>query len=153
MKTRNFALIAILVALSIVVVSTSAVVVINSHTHVDTNNNRAGSDSPRLSIDAETKIKQDYLDFYTKIRHPDATKDDVMTLSYYGTYKDCVVVKMTDAFTGYVQVITFQTIGGVTISYPDSNTAIAWKNGIFYSLQDAYDTGLLTVDDLIQIAT
>jgi hypothetical protein len=101
----------------------------------------------------ETKIKQDYLDAFTEKRVPGSTIDDVFVENYYGIYTDCIVVRMTDRFTSYTTAITYETIDGVTISYSSSNKAVAWKDGVFYDLQNAYDEGLLTKDDLIRVAS
>jgi hypothetical protein len=107
---------------------------------------------PHLSSDVEIKIKQDFLDFYTKTENPDATVDDVSILFYYGTYGGCVAVKMTDRFSVYYQVITIETIDGIKISTNDSNPIHVWKDENFYSLQEAYDEGYLTKDNLREIA-
>jgi hypothetical protein len=42
-------------------------------------------------------------------------------------------------------------IAGITFVYPDTNTIRAWKDGIFYNLQDAYALGLLTQEDIQSI--
>jgi hypothetical protein len=104
-----------------------------------------------LSEDIKTKIKQDYLDSCTKIDHPDATVDDVMIYKYYGTYGRCVAVMMTDRFSVYATVICHETIGGIVIDYSDSNRIVIWKDGSFYNLHEAFDSGLLTKGNLREI--
>ena len=107
-----------------------------------------------LSAETEMKIKQDYLDFRTKVYHPDATVDDVTIDTYYGTYGSCVAVMMTDAFSDYTDAIpieTYETIGGIWIIYNSSNEILIWEDGSFHRLQEAFDSGLLTRDNLREI--
>jgi len=104
-----------------------------------------------LSAETETMIKQDYLEFYTKIGTPNATIDDVYIRNYYGTYGSCVAVMMIDAHTLYIQVTGSETIDGITFYYNDAKRILIWENGNFYRLQIANDMGLLTKDDLICI--
>jgi hypothetical protein len=99
------------------------------------------------------KIKQDYLEFHTKPMYPDATVDDIEIKKYYGTYGGCVAVLMTDNYTGYSQALETEVVDGITIQYFDSNKMLIWKNGNFHHLQEAYDEGLLTKDDLSLIGS
>jgi len=107
---------------------------------------------PGLTEAAETEIKQSFLDSRTRAWWPDASTDDVFVLDYYGTYDGCVVVRMTDRFTGHLAVITYEDIDGVRLVYSSSNKAIAWKDGHFYGLQDAYSQGLLQKGDIEEVA-
>jgi len=111
---------------------------------------QSGGDT--LGPKTEAKMKQDYLESHTWQFQADATIDDVFVQNYYGTYGDCAVVIIYDGFSAYLTVITSETIDGITITTSDSNTIRAWKNGEFYSLQDAYDLGFLTKSDLKKIS-
>ena len=84
--------------------------------------------------------------------NPGATIDDIAVDHYYGTYNGTAVVIMTDAFARYLTVLTSETVGGATFHYPNSNKALAWNDGSFYSLQEAYSIGLLTENDLREMA-
>lgn len=70
---------------------------------------------------------------------------------YYGTYNNTVPVILEGTGISYATVITTETVAGYTFTYPCSNTMWVWNNGSFYSLQDAYDKGLLTKEDIAEI--
>ena len=105
-----------------------------------------------LSAEMEAKIKLDYLDFFTKKWHPEATADDVMIQEYCGTYNDHVAVMINDVFTVHALATGSETVDGVTIHYSDSRRILIWADGDFYRLQTAYDMGLLMKMDLIEIS-
>ncbi|MCL2032920.1 MAG: hypothetical protein FWG96_06625 [Methanomassiliicoccaceae archaeon] len=104
-----------------------------------------------LGKDVEMKIKQDYLDFHVKHINPDATADDVWLLGCCGIYDGCVAVMMDYSLSRYLTATGSETVGGVTFYYGNSNRILVWEDGNFHSLQEAYDAGLLTKDDLIKI--
>lgn len=74
--------------------------------------------------------------------------DDVSIYKYYGNFNDCIVVMLTDRYTGYLGEADVETIAGVAIAYGDANRIIAYKEGILYTLQEAYDAGYLTVANI-----
>ena len=77
------------------------------------------------------------------------TIKDIEILDNYGTYKGAVVIRMN---RGAYQVLTTIEIDGVEFNFSDSNTALVWKDGIFYELEDAYNENLLTKKDLLSLA-
>ena len=153
-----------LVILSLALVVNAAAVIVLAFSVQDSHNNVQG-DPPSageinytcygsnfgLSAETEAEIKQDWLEFRTKIHNPGATADDVSVHRYYGTYGDCAAVIMTDRFSAYLAAITYEIVEDLIFSYPDSNTICIWKDGDFCTLQEAYDGGLLTKDDLKKI--
>jgi len=137
----------------VAVVAVVAIAVLSAQDGQDDDQTEWDSPVP-LSAEMEMKIKQDYLDFRTKVYHPDATVDDVTIDTYYGTYGSCVAVMMTDAFSDYTDAIpieTYETIGGIWIIYNSSNEILIWEDGSFHRLQEAFDSGLLTRDNLREI--
>ena len=110
-----------------------------------------------LSEETANQIKQTHLDDMRKQPWfedddfvPPASIDGV-ELDYYGTYNDCVAVKIY----GYEMHLTEpweDTVAGVTFMYGSSNEIKVWHNGRLYRLQAAYDNGMLTKDDLRNIA-
>ena len=101
--------------------------------------------------------------------------NDVQIENYYGSYKyfdisgkpynDCVAVMMVSAYDVYFDEPWEETVAGVLFRYSNGNRIHLWKignsdelmtgildTGRFYELQEAYDLGLLTEDDLISIA-
>jgi len=154
-----------LVILSLVVISVVfSVSVLAMHPHDVTTTTNSDNDSlPMTSFpkngsfygpskETEIQIKQDYLNYILLERVPEATFDDVFIFEYYGSFSGCYVVRMSDRFSGYAAVITYETIDHITITYSDTNKAVAWKDGAIYSITDAYDRGLLTPDDIESIS-
>lgn len=106
------------------------------------------------SLDPVTlnSVKEAYLQEKLANGYPkDMTLDDIYAVAYYGTYSDCVVVMLTDRHTGYTTAIEDETIAGVTIRYSDANRIVAYKDGVLYTLQEAYDIGFLTVANIVRI--
>jgi len=102
-----------------------------------------------LSAETERQIIQDYWDLKVEA----AANRGIP--HYYGTYNGYVVVvfRWSNAF------LCWRTnIGGIwfwELTAPVScagNTIDAWKDGRFYDIADLYEEGLLTREDLIQIA-
>jgi len=101
-----------------------------------------------LDMDLERRILRDFKESGGE-REYDENKDITWLRSYYGTYNGYVVVRLS--------LGSYQTdwrppanIGGFKINiYP--HPIIAWKDGQVYELEDAYDLGLLTQDDISSI--
>ena len=49
-------------------------------------------------------------------------------------------------------MITTIQIGGVDLTFSNTNVAIVWHDDGFFELQEAYDKELLTREDLVSIA-
>ena len=116
-----------------------------------------------LSAQTEKQIIQDYWDFliekgYGKefLEHG-VTIDSIRISRYYGTYNGYSVVVFDWAV---ITVVWSKEIGGIYFYEPTPpNTRLAqkgmitaWKDGRFYDIADLYEEGLLTREDLIQIA-
>lgn len=109
-----------------------------------TNNLKPDVDS--LGSETIDLIKSAYLQERLKEGYPaDMIIDDVSIYKYYGNFNDCIVVMLTDRYTGYLDEIAVETIAGVTIGYGDANRIVAYKDGTLYTLQEAYDACYLTV--------
>lgn len=77
---------------------------------------------------------------------------DTVHYSSYGEYNGAHAIMITADSIGYGAAITYDVIGGIALTYPDGHTMDVYYNGEFCSLTAAYETGLLTRDDLIEIA-
>ena len=107
---------------------------------------------PGLSAETEKQIKHDYLyNYLDEYAQTYLTIDDIRFDYYFGNYNGCVVI----AFLGDATVNTFITAAGVVFGFPLSAVMHAWKqgenstNGYFYKVQEAYDLGFLTLDEII----
>ncbi|MCL2140508.1 MAG: hypothetical protein FWH42_02350 [Dehalococcoidia bacterium] len=105
---------------------------------------------PELDAETELMVRLSYLARLAEAGYTGFKIDDIFVDYYYGTYNECVAVMMSAKGMEYLQVVTFSEDG--TVSYSNSNRILAWKNSIFYSLQEAYDQGFLTRADLQRIA-
>ena len=66
----------------------------------------------------------------------------------YGEFHGTHVVMFNEIA---LQVLTSETVDGVTFNYPTSLHLTAYNNGNFYSLQEAFDNGLLTHGNLVTL--
>lgn len=70
---------------------------------------------------------------------------------YYGTYDGKIPVIIKGVELLYNDVSLKETVAGYTFTYPDNCAMVVWKNGTFYSLGEAYDSGILTKEQIKQI--
>ena len=77
---------------------------------------------------------------------------DTVYFFSYGEYNGAYPIMITAEEFGYAAVITYDVVGEVTLTYPSSQKMDVYYKGEFYSLPQAYDKGLLTDSDLIEIA-
>jgi len=84
----------------------------------------------------------------------DLSPYDFSIKMYYGNYNGCIAVIM-GSISSIDAVSPTRTVADVTFygaGYLAPVYIIAWKDGEFYDLQDAYDSELLTKEDLANIA-
>ncbi len=70
---------------------------------------------------------------------------------YLGIYSDCAIVGVSEGLETDGQNNKW-IIGNVVIQIDPNYPFFAYKNGQLYSLEDAYNAGLITKDDLLLIA-
>ena len=107
-----------------------------------------------LSAEIEWRIRQDYFDFLGQygIMPSGYTVKDFWIIRYYGIYNDCVAIMMDGRGVGHTGEVWDIITGDTLFVYGSSNTIYAWKEGRFYGLNDAYNQGLLTRENLMNIA-
>ena len=66
----------------------------------------------------------------------------------YGEFRGTHVVMFNELAP---QVLTSETVDGVTFNYPTTIHLTAYKNGYFYSLSEAFEQGLLTHGNLVTL--
>jgi len=112
-------------------------------------------DGPAPGVDINNtelgkRIRQDHLNQHYAGQAWRPTIDDVRITAYYGTYNGCSAVIIPVGGTG---AITNVVVAGILFTYSGSGTSIVvWKDGTFYGLQKAYDLGLLTRENIVEIA-
>ncbi len=111
---------------------------------IPSDNDADGIEQPSESF--IERIKQDYREYcgYEDDRSVDITQ-------YYGAYNgNCVplVIRQDASFTAVFK----QEIAGVSFVFPESaSIIIVWADGNFYSLEEAYESGYLTAEQLEDI--
>lgn len=115
------------------------------------------SKNPGLTVDpydpedkvpemTEQQIRQDYCK-----ANPNTTVDQVR-LRFMGVFEDAYVMFVDVKGMMYAEVINTENVGGIQFVYSCSQHMQVWHEGEFYSLRLAYDAGLLTTEDLRQLA-
>lgn len=96
----------------------------------------------------EDQIKQDY---YVMLDNSKFNIEDVYIYRYFGIYNGGVAVMMALYGVSLPPAIDEIMVVGLKFSFNTGRHIIMWKNGTFYSLQNAYDENFLTVDELEKI--
>ena len=98
----------------------------------------------------EEQLKKDYLAYAISLGEKSLTINDVRVLNYYGQYNNSFIVKMD---RGAYQVFTYVTFPELKIEFEfsDTNTPLVYNAGEFYELSNAYYSGVLTKDNLIEL--
>jgi len=89
-----------------------------------------------LTDEIKTQISMDYPNFLSQ------------AVNYYGTYNKAVVFRVQGGWLAHISEIA----ANILFDYPDRNTMRVWKEGQFYSLHTAYEEGILTKNDIKNIA-
>ena len=105
-----------------------------------------GQIDPKLGLE----VKQAYAYLWAS-KGEDFSVDKVTFLKYYGTYNGAAVVKISGAPVEYKQAMELHRVEGVTFLYTDSNYIVVYKDNGFYNIEEAYNEGILTFDDLKKI--
>ena len=97
------------------------------------------------------QIRRDYFNFLRDNRLD--TIDDVWIGGYYGTYNDgfAIIMETIIPFPSPA-VLRTTVIADIEFQYNSGLNIVFWHEGRFYRLQDAYDLGLLTQEDLKEIS-
>ncbi len=97
----------------------------------------------------DKQLMSDYIQYAHSIGQDDLDIDEVKIIEKYGEYNGASIVKIN---RGAFQVITYVSFCDIDIimQFPDSNTPLVYKNGTFYELGNAYTSGILTSENIIE---
>ena len=115
------------------------------------NGNKFINIEPQLNSEIEMQIKQDYLEAHAKDYFAGATIDTIEISPYYGTFNGSVVVMMWVGYALYTDAPETRweaNVAGILFRNVWQNSILVWNGGKFYELQEAYDLGLLSQEDL-----
>jgi len=104
----------------------------------------------------ELKLTQDYQAHLLALCGEDYREDfaleRIWIQQYFGRYSGCEVVYMGCALV-YTEEVRHVEIAGYTVVFSSGQEVYAYKDAAFYTLEQAYDGGLITADDVYAIAT
>ena len=79
-----------------------------------------------------------------------ADEYDFMSIKYLGSYNGYTAIIL---YEGYQPAVMKKIIGDVLFDFPSRpNWVFAWKEGEIYELDDLYEQGLITREDLVEMA-
>ena len=112
-------------------------------------------DSPDIPPDNdENGIAQPSERFIEQIKedYRDGGAEEVYITEYYGVYNgNCVPLVIHHSIAAYT--IIEQTIAGETFLFADTSKVIdVWVDGEFFTLEEAYEKGYLTAEQIADIA-
>lgn len=100
-----------------------------------------------LSENTLLRIKKDYI----KFTNEDLSVEDIAVMYYYGKYNDSYAVVMHSIDAEYSEWEWAEKVGSVEITYSSGYFSMIYNNGQFYRLPEAFDKGLISENDLLQI--
>jgi hypothetical protein len=108
-----------------------------------------------MTEEMELRVKTDWLKQYLCESYPVHLRpeegynvDNVLIISYFGTYSGSVTLIITDAYTRTAGSWSVEIAG---YNFDGSLGIMVWNNGDFYSLSKAYDEGFLVENNISNI--
>ena len=113
------------------------------------------SDFPSKHLDAEgidpavaLTLRKDYLEqLRSEYPEEEITLEDIWVSTYYGTYSGCEIVYMGAPFV-YTDAERSVVVAGYIITLGSSRKLYVHKDAHFYTLNEAYNAGYITVEDV-----
>ena len=98
------------------------------------------------------QLREDYVRFLEETSPNDHgwDLDKTRVSSYFGHYNGCDMVYM-DCDQAYTQALRSVEVAGYVITFGSGQEVYAYKDAQFYTLQSAYEAGLLTEQDVYAI--
>jgi|GEM_PF-4251507 len=96
-----------------------------------------------------SEIKQDYYEQF--VYEKDKTVSDVIVDYYVGRYNGYYVLMLSYKGEPFFDGCFTVCFDEYSITYSNSNTLRAWKDGAFYDLEELYKLGELSKKDIKQI--
>ena len=106
-------------------------------------------DPATLSTVIENQIEEDWLNKDPEYWSPG---HEVTRINYYGTYNDWIAVKIYDNFSDGPTMSLVQNVDGIVFGFNIISTIHMWKSGDFLRFHEAYEQGLITRENLMDIA-
>jgi hypothetical protein len=104
---------------------------------------------------SELQLRKDYLiyldNLYDGYDHGN-TLFNVWILWHIGTYSNCEIVTMASQM-GFTQAERPEIIAGYTVTFGSGQPVYAYKDSTFLPIEDAYEAGWLTKEDIYDIGS
>ena len=116
----------------------------------ETESDKYSSESGQ-EVDASKSVEEILMNAWKQ----DPRLPQVKVQYYYGEYGDnCLVAIMgSGLMKKYYGRDRVESVGGIEFQYYDYNSIVVFKNGVFYTLNDALNEALLDTEDLKDIAS
>ena len=113
-------------------------------------------DDEKIDIALAYKLREDYSSYLINLLG-DAYKDafpidEIWVSRYFGNINGCEIVYMGS----YLQVTDAERpveIAGYTIIFPSGQELYAYKDSEFYTIKEAFDSGIIQKEDVYEIGT
>ena len=102
----------------------------------------------KVKLDSMTKMDmaKDYIEF--RNQESDFMFVEVIISAVSGSYNGAYVMKMSFNSVPEVNVLVEKEVGGVVFNVSVCADLVAYKDGSFYSLEDAFEQGIVSAEDL-----
>lgn len=93
---------------------------------------------------SQDKLEQEMKEAYMRqfVEEDDYSIEN-LSIAHYGEYDGCQVVFVNGYFM-YLQALSGETVAGYNFRYSSSQKLLAYKDGTYQYLQEAYDDGWLS---------
>ena len=105
-----------------------------------------------LSEEMKERILEDFAAFDHGDEYDPSYHGIFQIERYYGSYDGAVAVMLRGSAWDYLEIEYVETVAGITIRCDYGNSVRIWKDGSFYTIQEAYDQGILTAEQVAEIA-
>jgi hypothetical protein len=105
-----------------------------------------GESETKAIADLMEKVKEDYADYYGFDRNC------VVIGRYYGSFGDAVVFYVWGDGFDEASCETEVYVAGIEFVFHSSRELCVWYDGKIYSLNQAYDGGMLTRENIVELA-
>lgn len=108
----------------------------------------------KISPTLAAMIKEQYAEEHAvETAHADITVDDILISNYKGFFNGTMVLMVNCRCESYANKGHFEIVGGAKINYPDGRSYTVWDGEAFYTLKEAYEKSILSINDIEEIAT
>ena len=109
---------------------------------IEDNSNEENNNIPKTPEEMASQIKQEYINAY-KIK---SVKNNDIPLKVFGIFDETWVLFVN--YGTFADVMCYITVDDITFEIGSTNYPKVYNNGIFYSLNEAFDNGILTSENI-----